>query len=216
MATRRYEQRNRAVTAEQTRRKILDAMHERLRAAPAEALRVDVLAEAAGVARSTVYTIFGSRTGLFEAFGRDLLDRTGFARIVAAVQLPDAREALRASLRAASEVYAAEREVARVLFSMSRLDPQAVAGAVETIEHGRAEGMQHLARRLKDQGVLHPDTTVKEAADILWVLTSFETFDQLYTERGLATAAVTRRLLVIVERTLFAPLRADQGEAHLV
>jgi AcrR family transcriptional regulator len=188
MATRKYEQRERALTAEQTRRRILDTMRERLRAAPAEALRIDVLAGAAGVARSTVYAIFGSRTGLFEALGRDLLESAGFARVVAAVQLPDVRAALRESLRAASEVYAAERDVARVLFSMARLDPEAVAGAVEALEHGRTEGMRHLAGRLKRQGVLHAGTSVKEAADILWVVTSFETFDQLYTERGLSTA----------------------------
>ena len=46
----------------------------------------------AGVARSTVYLIFGSRAGLFDAVARDLLDRGGFDRIVRAVGHPDARE----------------------------------------------------------------------------------------------------------------------------
>ena len=67
MATRPYEQRQRAEAAEQTRRRILDAVIERLRKAPAEPVSVDRIAEMAGVARSTVYAIFGSRAGLFDA-----------------------------------------------------------------------------------------------------------------------------------------------------
>src|SRR5689334_25070099 len=113
MTTRRYEQKLRAAAAEDTRRRILEAVHDRVRAAPSEPVSVEKVAQDAGVARSTVYLIFGSRAGLFEALGQFLLDRAGFHRIVEAVQLPDAREALRASLRAAVEVYADERDVAR-------------------------------------------------------------------------------------------------------
>ena len=51
----------------------------------------------AGVARSTVYLIFGSRAGLFDAVARDLLDRGGFDRVVRATEDPDAREHLRAA-----------------------------------------------------------------------------------------------------------------------
>src|SRR5687768_393283 len=123
MTTRRYTQQARAAAADETRRRILDAMRERLRAAPSEALSIERVAQDAGVARSTVYVVFGSKSGLFEALGRDLLDRTGFQRIVDAVALPDARDAVRASLRAAAQVYAAEREVSRTIYSMWSLEP---------------------------------------------------------------------------------------------
>ena len=46
--------------------------------------------------------------------------------------------------------------------------------------------MAHLARRLDEDGVLRDDLTVDEAADVLWVLCSFETFDSLYTGRRLS------------------------------
>ena len=78
MATRRYEQRLRAQPADETRRRVLDAVYDRLRAAPAQPVSVDRIARAAGVARSTVYLIFGSRAGLFDAFAADLLERGGF------------------------------------------------------------------------------------------------------------------------------------------
>ena len=205
MTTRRYEQKLRAAAAEDTRRRILEAVHDRVRAAPSEPVSVEKVAQDAGVARSTVYLIFGSRAGLFEALGRFLLERAGFHRIVEAVQLPDAREALRASLRAAVEVYADERDVARALSSMAQLNPEAVGGAFDVVDHGRAEGVLHLANRLKEQGQLRPELTPEEAADQLWVITSFDTFDQLYTSRRLDRAAVGDRLVSLAERALCPP-----------
>ena len=204
MTTRRYTQQARALAADETRRRILDAMRERLREAPSEALSIERVAQDAGVARTTVYVVFGSKAGLFEALGQDLLDRTGFQRIVDAVALPDSRDAVRASLRAAAQVYAAERDVSRTIYSMWSLEPEAVRGTFEVVERGRAEGQRRMAERLAAEGHLHPDVTVDEATDILWVITSFETFDQLYTGRGLGEDDVAARLITMAERALWA------------
>ena len=84
MPARKYEQRLRAQTAEETRRRILDALYDRLRDALSEPVAIDEIARAAGVARSTVYLIFGSRAGLFDALTIDLLERSG-DRILEAV-----------------------------------------------------------------------------------------------------------------------------------
>jgi AcrR family transcriptional regulator len=205
VTTRKYTQQARAAAADETRRRILDAMRDRLRAAPSEALSIERVAQEAGVARSTVYLVFGSKAGLFEALGQDLLERTGFQRIVDAVALPDARNAVRESLRAASAVYAAERDVSRTIYSMWSLEPEAVRRAFEVVERGRAEGQRRMAGRLAEAGYLHPDVTVEEATDILWVITSFETFDQLYTGRGLSEEDTAARLVMMAERSLWEP-----------
>ena len=203
MTPRKYTQQARAVAAEETRRRILEAMRDRLRVAPSEALSIERVAQEAGVARSTVYLLFGSKAGLFEALGQDLLERTGFRRIVDAVALPEARDAVRESLRAAVSVYAAERDVARTIYSMWSLEPEAVRRAFEVVERGRAEGQRRMAERLAEQGHLPPDVTIEEATDILWVITSFETFDQLYTGRGLSEADTAARLVLMAERALW-------------
>jgi hypothetical protein len=62
--------------------------------------------------------------------------------------------------------------------------------------------MQHLARRLGEQGLLRADVTVEEAADVLWMLASFASFDALYTGRGLSAEDVARILAATAERTL--------------
>ncbi len=115
---------------------------------------------------------------------------------------PDAREHLRGGLLAGARLFAAVRDVAVPLFSMSALDPDSVGGAIDRLESRRWGGMEHLARRLAEQGQLRSDVTVEEAADVLWVLASFPAFDALYTGRGMPAEEVARILAATAERTL--------------
>lgn len=202
MTTRRYEQRLRAEAAEETRRRVLDAVYERLREAPSQPVSVDQVARGARVARSTVYLIFGSRAGLFDAVARDLLQRGGFERVTTAIAHPDAREHLRRGIRASADMFAVDRDVHRVLFSMAALDPDATAGAVQRSEARRARGMAYLAQRLAEQALLRPDVTVDDAGHILWLITSFDAFDLLYTGRRLPVEEVARLLVATAERAV--------------
>jgi AcrR family transcriptional regulator len=204
MATRPYEQRARAEEAERTQMRIIEAVFTRLHEAPAEPVAIDRIARMAGVARSTVYAIFGSRSGLFDAVGRELADRSGYARLVDAKHQPDARDHLRAGFRAASEMLAANHDIYRALRSMARLDEQAVGGVVTRMDEERAAGMKRLAGRLAEQGVLREGLSVKDAEHTLWVLSSFESFDSLFTGRGLSTDRAIDLLIDTAERALYA------------
>jgi AcrR family transcriptional regulator len=204
VATRRYEQRLRAQTAEETRRRVLDAVYAALREAPAEPVSVDQIAHAAGVARSTVYVIFGSRAGLFDAFAADLLGRGGFRRVLDAVADPDPRVHLRGGVTGGVHTFAAHRDVFRALVSMAELDPGAVGGAMQRSEQRRAKGMMRLARRLARRDLLRDGLSVKKAADRLWVLSRFDAFDLLYNGRGLSANEVARVLVDMAERGVLA------------
>jgi AcrR family transcriptional regulator len=203
MATRAYEQRARADEAARTRLRIIEAVFRRLREAPAEPVAVDEIAGIAGVARSTVYAIFGSRSGLFDAVGRELAERSGYASLLEAKDEEDARDYLRTGIRAASEILAANRDIYRALHSMAQLDEQAVGGAVRRKEEERAAGMRRLAGRLAEQGVLRKGLSAKDAEHVLWVLTSFESFDSLYTGRHMSTARAVELLIATAERALY-------------
>jgi len=203
VATRRYEQRLRADAAEETRRGILDAVYEELRTAPSRPVSLDRVAKAAGVSRSTIYLVFGSRAGLFTALTTELWwERSGFEKVVEAVAHPDAREHLRAGIDAGVRVHAAHRAVFRALFSMGQLDADAIGDAIAAVEQNRAGGMTHLAERLAEQDALRPDLSVEDAAHILWLLTGFDAFDQLFTGRGLAVDEVARLLVDVAERSV--------------
>jgi AcrR family transcriptional regulator len=199
---RKYEQRLRAETADETRRRVLDAVAQRLRDAPTEPVSLGEVARLAKVARSTIYLVFGSRAGLFDAFTEDLWERTGLPALTQAVAHPDARQHLRGGIAAATRMYAADRDIYRVLYSMARLDPDSVGGAVQKMEQERTGGMAHLARRLAEDGVLRDDVTVDEAADVLWVLCSFESFDLLHTGRGLSVDEAIETIVTMAERSL--------------
>lgn len=204
MATRPYEQRRRAEAAEETRRRILDAAAARLRTAPSRPVGIDAVASDAGVSRSTVYLAYGSRAGLFDAVAADALQRAGHRRLVEAVAHPDARTALIGGLRAGTAMNAADPDVFRALFSMSALGEDVTGGTIRRWERTRGVGVTRLARRLAEQGVLRPDVDDQEAADLLWVLTSFEAYDLLRARRGLDAADIADALVAAAERGLLA------------
>src|SRR3712207_3936290 len=107
MGKRQYTQRLRAQAAEENRQRILDALYDLVREAPARPISVDEVARRAGVARSTIYLVFGSRSGLFDALTDHLFTGAAYHRLVEAVRHPDAREALRGALAAGVEMYVA-------------------------------------------------------------------------------------------------------------
>ncbi len=208
MDKRPYIQRRRAEAAQETRERIIEAACASLAAGPLGAVRLDEVARAAGVARSTIYVAFGSRAGLFDAVGGHLLERAGFDRIRRAYRTSDAGAALRDSLRAGAAVYAEEPALTRSILTLAKIDPDATA-AVARFERGRWPGMEVLASRLERQGLLRVDVSLPEAAEMLWVLTNFTTFDQLFADRGLSHEAVADRLIVMAERTLLRPTTTD-------
>src|SRR5690242_6319290 len=189
---RRYQQRARAEEAARTRMRIIEAVFERLRRK--QPVAVDEIAQDAEVARSTVYAIFGSRAGLFDAVGRELAERSGYAGLVAAKYEPDVRDQVRAGLKAACEMFAANRDIYRALRSVARL---------EGLDDERANAMRRIARLMKEQGVLREDLSVSDAEHILWMLSSFESFDELYTNRGLSTSRTIKLLTATVENSLY-------------
>ena len=140
--TRKYEQVLRAESAQETRRRILDAVGQRLRAAPTEQPSLDQVAKLANVSRSTIYADFGSRAGLFDAFVADLWERTGLGELTAAVQTDDPRRRLSQGIAAASRMKGQELAIYRVLHAMDRLDPDSAGGAVRQMEKDRRAAME--------------------------------------------------------------------------
>jgi len=204
MTARSYQQRLRADSAEQTRRRILDAVADGLRAAPTTPISVERVAAAASVARSTVYLVFGSRSGLLDAFVEDLWQRTGLAGLTEAVADPDPRLHLRSGIAASCRMYATDRALYRALFSMHQLDPESVGGAVAGKENNRIGGMEYLAARLAAVGAVRPDLTQQQVVDILWVLCSFEAFDLLFEGRQRSAEQATELLVAMAERAIYA------------
>jgi AcrR family transcriptional regulator len=202
VGARPYRQRLRAEAAEQNRQRILDTLYERLRAAPADPVSVDKIARGAGVSRSTIYLVFGSRSGLFDALTDSLFQGAGYDRLQQAVGDPDPRETLRGGLEGTVRMYAAHHDVLRVLYATGRLDPDGAGRAIARSERRRSKSMNWLADRLAEQNRLQPDVTPAHAAHVVWLLTSFEAYDLLASGRRLSADEVVELLIETAERAL--------------
>jgi AcrR family transcriptional regulator len=200
-----YRQQARAESAAETRQRIIDVTRACLTSAPLRNVGLPEIAGDAGVARSTIYSIFGSREGLMLAVAEDLLTRGGFARLGRAFRHPDAVVALETSLAEAGRLYESEHAVGRAILRLAAVDRDAARGAAR-LEYGRKEGVLDLARRLAEQGRLRPDVSVTEAADVLWIITSFDTFDQLHSGRGLDARQAIARLVALARRAILSIL----------
>jgi hypothetical protein len=62
--------------------------------------------------------------------------------------------------------------------------------------------MAYVAGRLAEQGLLRPDVTAADAAHILYLVTSFDAFDLLYTGRDLPVDEVARLLVAMAEHAV--------------
>jgi AcrR family transcriptional regulator len=202
MSARPYEQRLRAESAAATRTRILDTAFDRIRAEPSKPVSVEEIARLAGVARSTIYTTFGSRAGLFDAMALELHERGGYARLLGAVRQPDPRESLRGGITAGVHVFASDPEVFRALHCMEKLDADAVGGAIARIEAQRAEGMRWLAGELRKAGELRDGVSAARAAHVLWIAASFDAFDLLHSGRGLPPDQIAEILVEGAERAI--------------
>ena len=198
---RRYVQQARAEAAASTRRRMIDAARSALTSGEVPRLEIAEVAERAGLARSTVYLSFGTRSAFLTAILDDSLDRAGFGRLREYLALPDPVEAMDKTLAQAAAMYAAERAVLRSMLLLAQLDPEAARDHRERQDR-RAAALRALAQRLRDQRELRTEVSVEAAAAVLWVLTSFDTFDQLYSGWGLDAVACGQRILAMARSSL--------------
>jgi AcrR family transcriptional regulator len=204
-----YRQRLRAESSALTRQRIIEAARQVLTTRPLHGFNISEVADLARVVRSTIYTVFGSREGLLRAVAQDMSERGGWERMREAFRDPDAWQAVRRNIEEGTKMAASEHSVALAITVLAAVDPDAAVVAAE-MEEARLWGLRSLARRLGEQGYLRPELSQDEAVDILWAVTGWNTFDQLYSGRRLDQPAVADRLVTMARLTLCRP---DTGTA---
>lgn len=198
MGKRSYQQHKRAQQADRTRQRILEAARAVLMEAPFVAIHLETVAARAGVARSTIYTLFGSRLGLFEALAQDFRERGGFGTIQAAFSLPDARDIQRHSLEAAVQLYVKEGRLWRALELQALIDPDA-ATLTSREDRDRIGGMHYLAQLLHQQGYLRAGVSVTEVGQVLAMLSDFVVYDRLTMTMESTPDQLLEHLLLVTQ-----------------
>ena len=153
---------------------------------------VGKVAERAGVSRITIYNQFGSKAGLLAALSTEAgLPPAGTPAVDPGVEPgADPADDLRRRIEQACAAWAANPRLYRQLAGRDRPD------------HDHA-----LAERLAAADRLRPGCSIKEAEDVIGILTSFPVFDRLHKEGRRSASAVAEILLRMASGTVTAGSR---------
>jgi AcrR family transcriptional regulator len=143
---------------------------------------IEVIAERAGVATSTVYAIFGSKRGILRAIRDAWHERTHIREVLSSSKLSsnpvERLDQLAAATRRQWEMGA---EVTAIYTGAAAADPRAAAELTQALT-GRREGLQSFTKSLKPH--LRSGLDADHAASILQALCLPEVFDELVRRSG--------------------------------
>jgi len=166
-----YRMGRRQAAVDKTRARIVAAARRLLLARRPTEFSLEGVARRARVTRMTVYHRFGSRRELLEALFDELAAEGGMSHLRNAFQQPDAEQALADHVATFVRFWSSGRLIHRRLRAQGVLDPE-LERALAARQEWRRQGLRVVAGRL----VQRP---ADDLIDVLFTLTSFETFDTL-------------------------------------
>jgi AcrR family transcriptional regulator len=194
MTPRPYRMLRRQESADQSRLRIVKAARELLASPGDLRFSVEEVARRARVARMTVYHHFGSFQGLLEALLDSLAVGGGMNYLADAFRKKDPREALDQFISVFMGFWESDRPVLRKLGALAALDP-ALAAVLEERAGWRRKGSRVLLERLAKQTGRPMPKDMNDAVDLLYLLTSFSTYDTLATSKR-----TSRQVTKLVQR----------------
>lgn len=168
----------RQAEVDRTRSSILAAARELVSEVGPDA-SVGKVAEQAGVSRITVYNQFGSKAGLLEALSVEA--RPPLPEMQAVEPGADPVDDLRRHIEQACAAWAANPRLYRQLARRE--------------QGNSSDSNRALAERLAAADRLRPGCSIKEAEDVIGILTSFPVFDRLHKDGRRSPPAVAEILL---------------------
>jgi AcrR family transcriptional regulator len=184
--------------SDETRERIVDAARQLLSArGGVTALTIDAIARQAGVARMTVYHQFASKQGLLQAIFDALAERGGIYDLENAFREEGALDALSSFIATFTRFWASDRLVFRRLHGLAAIDPD-LGAVLHARQEWRREALVALLRKHQKGGGARP---TKRVVDVLYMLTSFETFD-LLADDDFAAKRVAREIERLARATL--------------
>lgn len=164
---------------DETRRRIIDSARALFADEGFHRVGLEHVAEHAGVGRKTIYFQFGSKLGLLEALVGDMSQRAGVSDFVdAAVADDDVTRGIRRFVSGSCALWEHDAGICRALLTLSASDADA-RHVIDQVGTERLADLRRLTTRARRLGRLSREWTPARAADALWLLTSFESYDLL-------------------------------------
>ncbi len=194
MSPRPYRLGKREVAIEETRKRVIAAARDVFREAGFDSANLASVAKRAGVARATVYYQFKSKLGLIDAVITHTLQRERARGLQRARERADAAAGIRMHVREICKFWAGDFLLYRNVIGLAAVDREA-AVLIDGYDDTRRELLTWPVERLADQGRLRDGVSQREAVDLLWLATSFRSFDHLYSRAGLSVRAAVAILV---------------------
>ncbi len=188
-----------------TRSKILEATWRLMEEQPGHGVRMSDIAKAVGISRQAVYLHFPARADLLIATTRyvdDVLDVD--ARLEPLRNAATGVEKLNLFISLWGEHVQQIYGVARALLAMRDTDEAAAAAWDERMGAVR-DGCKSVIEALHRDRALVESWKVESATDLLWVMLSVRTWEQLTMERGWTQEDYVRRLQRQAQLTFVTP-----------
>ncbi len=186
----------------ETRTRILQAARRLLEERGAAHVRMADVARAAGVSRQALYLHFGSRTGLLLALVEYVDEVEGLREVLGWVNsAPSAAAALDRMVEMQAEFYPRIDPVVRAI-SAARHTDEAAAVAWRNRDESRLQGCRRIVAWLRRDGVLAPEWSEEEAAELLWTATSPDTWRSLAVQREWPKSRYIARVQRLLQRLL--------------
>ena len=179
MSPRPYRLGERESTIQQTRDRIIEAARALLTTSDGiTSFSIEAVARQANVARMTVYYQFGSKVGLLEAICDTLAQNGGITQLANVFRLADPHTMLAEYIRLFSQFWDSERLLSRRLRGLASLDPEFEL-VIRARDERRRRGTEMLVQQLANRTGRPAPGAINQAIELLFTLTSFETFDTL-------------------------------------
>lgn len=201
MTPRAYRMERRRESTDENRLRIIAAARELLTTQEGgPRFSVEEVARRAGVARMTVYYQFGSLRGLLEALLNSLASAGGMSHLGEAFRDPDPLQGIDRFIAVFMEFWESDRQVIRALGAFTALNPD-FAAVIEERSGWRRKGARLLLRRLAKETGRPKPAEMDNAEDVLFLLTSFATYDTLAGGRR-STKDVTELVQRVMRQSL--------------
>jgi AcrR family transcriptional regulator len=187
----------------ETRKKIMETTRRLVEGSQGRSVRLEDIAEAAGISRQAIYLHFGSRVGLMVATVQHIDESAGFVeRTLHICEQADSLTAIGLFVDFWAEYVPTIYSLAKQLLILKETDRGAAAAWQDRMDGLRNGPCRYLIKRLEQGGYLNPQWQTETAIDILWTILSIQTWENLVIACGWSTQQYKTKLSQMIQGVL--------------
>lgn len=197
-----YQSETRQAQAEQTRKRILNTAKTLFQSKGFEGVKIEELAQEAGVSAPTIYATFQSKRGILRILMDEALPPEQHAGLVEQATLStSAQERLAITAKISRQLYDAERAQIDIFRGAALLTPE-LKELEQEREQRRYQRLDEGIKWIAAHNSLAQGLEVSKAHDICWVLTGRDMYRLLVIERGWSSDAYEEWLAEMLMKAL--------------